>query len=225
MKRVFFMALLLIVASGCVRREGLNTECRWPQEGLAPLEPGNDAHFRHLSADAQFAEELGIRYGDSFHGKETVEERGRRVEDCTARLMTYLSMLHSVPLDEVERARAHREIRVDIAAVFVPMAAIFGMVAYAVAGRVQRRLHSGTPLVVGLALVSLVVALAGVMVGELWSWMVEIIRVGNGHLSYRAFRLPWTQHRTVIFAAGVGMFLVLAFIRTHITRAPAPDRA
>jgi hypothetical protein len=38
--------------------------------------------------------------------------------------------------------------------------------------------------------VSIVASAAGVMIGEFWSWLVEMIRVDDSHLSYRALRLP-----------------------------------
>src|ERR1051325_9208876 len=41
---------------------------------------------------------------------------------------------------------------------------------------------------------SLVVAVAGVMVGDVWPWVAETYRIGNHHISYRAGRLPWAQH-------------------------------
>jgi len=207
--------VLMLSATGCVRREGVNADCRWPPEAVAPLDLSESGHLRHLAGDAQFAEELGIRHGDAFRGRESVEERGRRVEECTARLMTYLSMLHSVPVEDLERARARRETRVDVVAVFAPMAVVFGTLAHAVAGRIRRRFQSGVPLIVATLIVALAVAGAGVMIGELWSWLVEIVRVGDSHLSYRAFRMPWTRHRGAIFAAGTVIFLVIAWFRSR----------
>jgi len=206
---------VLLAATSCVRREGRNDECRWPHEVLAPLDLSQIGQLRHLAADAQFAEELGIRHGDAFRGQESVEERARRTQECTARLVNYLSMLHSVTVEDVEQARARREIRVDIVAVFAPMAVVFGTVAFFVTGKVQQRFPSGPPFIVTTLLVSAVVAAAGVLLGELWSWLVEMIRVGNGHLSYRALRLPWTRHRTEILLAGVAIFLLTSWYRSR----------
>ena len=51
--------LVLFCAAGCVRREGRNSDCRWPGEtGEHP------ASEWHLSRDAEFAEDLAIRYAD-----------------------------------------------------------------------------------------------------------------------------------------------------------------
>ena len=45
------------------------------------------------------------------------------------------------------------------------------------------------------------VSAAAVVVGGLAASVVEMIVVGNTHLSYRAFRLPWNQHWPSLFLA------------------------
>jgi len=64
--RLMATLVLLLCATGCVRRDGRNSDCRWPRE------PANHpADARHLSADAEFAEDLAIRYADTNHGLRT----------------------------------------------------------------------------------------------------------------------------------------------------------
>ncbi len=212
--------VLLLVAglAACVRREGLNADCQWPDEAVSPLDLRDPAQARHLSNDAQFAEELAIRYGDSFRGRETVEARGRRVEQCTAQLFAWIERLHDVSDDDVQRARGHREIRVDLVTVFAPMAVCFGVVAALAAGHVRRRFSASerSPAIVATLLASVAVSVATVAIGELWSWMVEIVRVGDSHLSYRAFRLPWARHRPEIFAVGVVCYWAVAWWRFRV---------
>ena len=53
---------------------------------------------------------------------------------------------------------------------------------------------------------SVVVSRGGVLVAEIWSTVAEEFRVGNGHLSYRVDRSPWTQHRLGPFVSGVVLF-------------------
>jgi hypothetical protein len=215
--------VLVVLAStaACVRREGRNDNCEWPNEKIAPLDIDNPAHRRHVTVDAQFAEELGIRHGDSFRGQETIEERGRRVEACTDRLLAWIVVLHSVSPDDVQRARAARDWRVDAITVFSPMLIVFCTAAIAVMDRIRRRFSPGerTPMLVTIAAASVVLSLAALLAGELWSWLVEIVRVGDSHLSYRAFRIPWTRHRLAIFAAGVVIFWLVAWLNRR--REPA----
>jgi hypothetical protein len=227
MHRVLPILLLLAGLTGCVRREGLNTSCQWPNEAPSPLDVHDPAHWRHLVADARFAEELAIRHGDSFRGRETVEERGRRVDQCTARLFTWIVRLHDVSLDDVQRAREYREVRVDLVTVFAPMALLFGVVATFAAARVRRRFPADErwPALVATLLVSAVASGALVLVGELWSWMVEMVRIGDSHLSYRAFRLPWGRHRLALFTIGVALFWMIAWLgsRTASRNGPPPE--
>ena len=61
-----------------------------------------------------------------------------------------------------------------------------------------------------IGVVSLLAGIAGVMSGEQWSWIWETYRIGNQHMSYRAARMPWTQHRGIIFIAGTLVFLHIA---------------
>src|SRR6478752_3228554 len=62
-------AVLLVLSSGCVRREGRNTDCVWPGEPRATqLDPSQPVTSRHLSADLEFAEELADRYTNIHYG-------------------------------------------------------------------------------------------------------------------------------------------------------------
>lgn len=60
------MFALLLCGAGCVRRTGRNSDCRWPAETIE-----HAADTRHLSADAEFAEDLAIRYADAQYGLRT----------------------------------------------------------------------------------------------------------------------------------------------------------
>jgi len=64
--------------------------------------------------------------------------------------------------------------------------------------------------VVATVLISAVFSLAGLLLGELWSIAAETLRVSNGHLSYRADRIPWNHHLPVIFAGCIAIFLTIA---------------
>ncbi len=220
MMRIAILVLLAACLSGCVRREELNADCRWPAEAVSPLDLSNTYQQRHLAADAQLAEELGVRHGDSFRGRESVEERGRRVTACTEKLVAFVAQLHSVNVSDVERARLHRELRVDLIAVVLPMTCLFCFTAYALAAPIRRRFgpDEHQAFLVATAFAAIVTSAAVVLVGELWSWMVEMIRVDDSHLSYRAFRLPWAHHRLEIFAVGLALFGLMVWLRVRRPR-------
>jgi len=64
---VFFATILFSPSlAGCARRDGRNADCRWP--GEIPAQPSDT---RHLSSDAEFAEDLAIRYADTHYGLRT----------------------------------------------------------------------------------------------------------------------------------------------------------
>ena len=59
--RDFVVTVCALSTSGCLRRDGRNSECRWPGEASS----NSPVIARHLSADAEFAEDLAIRYADT----------------------------------------------------------------------------------------------------------------------------------------------------------------
>ncbi len=60
------------------------------------------------------------------------------------------------------------------------------------------------------------------MVGMLWSIVVDEVRLGSGHLSYRMDRILFRQHWAMLFVCGVVIFLLAVLLRS---RAKADDHA
>lgn len=61
--------IALCLSNACVRRDARNSDCRRPGESRAnALRAGESGYAEHLGADAEFAEELAIRYMDVHHG-------------------------------------------------------------------------------------------------------------------------------------------------------------
>ena len=58
-----------------------------------------------------------------------------------------------------------------------------------------------------------IVSAGGVMGLGLWAGAVEMIRFGDTHASYRADRLPWSQHTLGLFVSGVIVFWAIALVR------------
>ena len=56
------------------------------------------------------------------------------------------------------------------------------------------------------------------LVGDSWSIGAEVLRVANGHLSYRTERLPWRQYRLAISATALGVFWLVAAVRVKTER-------
>ena len=51
--RLVFLMVFVLGAGGCVRRDGRNSDCRWPGDTST-----HSVSARHLSADAEFAEDV-----------------------------------------------------------------------------------------------------------------------------------------------------------------------
>ncbi|MDO8679532.1 MAG: hypothetical protein Q7R30_13335 [Acidobacteriota bacterium] len=74
------------------------------------------------------------------------------------------------------------------------------------------------PTLVAVVLVSIGLAVAVVIVGQVWAAIVEMIRIGNGHMSYRAFRIPWSHHRPQTFALVVLAVWCLGLVQLSLAR-------
>jgi hypothetical protein len=197
---------LLICGMGCVRRAGRNSDCRWPAEN--PL-PGGTA--RHLSADVEFAEDLAIRYADTHHGLRTPNFVSGTAYDgardgCMGALFDEIATTHGVSRATVSNALGRDREWIDLGMI-LPFALLYCFGAAVAARIVWRRYPAAEegwiPGAVMIVFVSLALAAVGVMVGELWCWNVETLRVGNEHMSYRVHRLWWTRHQGALFAGGV----------------------
>lgn len=218
MKRAAAVALLLLMLaafSGCLRREGRNSECRWPAEvGQA------SAADRDLLAEVEFAEELSIRYMDAHHGPrsghfESHQAAGQARNRCLGSLLTRIGEARSLPPAEVFRSFGRRPPLIDLA-INLPFALLCGWAAFLALGRLRARLPLADGWLAAVLVVlvsSLGFAVATVLIGEQWSTLAEMARVGNQHLSYRVGRLPWAVHRGALFTAAALLFLSMAAFR------------
>ena len=216
MRRAKAWAAVLVVlsaATGCIRREGRNSDCRWPGEAS-----GGPATPRHLSADAEFAEDLAIRYADTHHGLRTPgyvsgEAYSSARDSCMRALFQEIGKTHDVPPEQVAAALGRNRGLIDLA-INIPFAVTYSLAAFAMVRFIRRRYpaaeYGQASAVVMCAFVSLVFAALASMAGEQWSWVVETNRIGNAHMSYRVQRQLWPQHRAALFASSLVIFWAIA---------------
>src|ERR1700737_1098877 len=93
--------VLLLFAVGCVRRNGRNSDCRWPAEAT-----DHPANTQHLSEDAEFAEDLAIPHADIHHGLRTPyyvsgEAYATARDRCMGALFEQIAKEHGVPVEHV----------------------------------------------------------------------------------------------------------------------------
>lgn len=225
MTRLVSTSLLLLVCfAGCAGRQRPNAHCEWFEETASSLDLQNQTQQRHLSDDALVAEDLAIRYADSHSGPrsghfEGITEYGRTRDQCMAVLFNTIAGNHRVTSEQVRESLVRRRTSLDLA-VILSFAALYACVTTGLSRRLCRRfpLHEGWRAALLVTIVaSAIVSFIGVLLGEQWSLAVEGIRVGNGHLSYRTFRVPWVQHRTELFVVGVFLFWLVAVLHYRVS--------
>ena len=183
---------------------------------------GQPSQERRLSDDAEFAEDLAIRYADARRGPrsghfEGMAEYGRTREQCMAALFKLIGSTHGVTEEQVRRSLGRRRTGLDLA-VILSFAALYGWLAYVIARRLYRLYaHEGLLTEVVMTIfASAAVSAAGVGLGEEWSLLMENYRLSRGHLSYRVMRIPWTHHRLGLFVGGVVLFCLLSALHHRL---------
>jgi hypothetical protein len=210
------LLVVAVVFSGCGANARYAADCAWPSHEERRLVLQRPADARHLADDAQTAEDIAIRHADhtvGTAGRDVMSYRDTR-EACKAALFARVGSRHGVSADDVAQAVGRRRVWLDVM-VGLAFAAIYVVVAHYVAGRLFRgALADSVVLATGMAMVtSVALAGVGVLAGDVWSMLIESIRVGNGHMSYRVSRVPWRNHPWPIFVMGAALFLVVAAIR------------
>ena len=212
MRRFSLWALFFIAvsSSACILRPGMNSDCNWPSETSSPLDLTDSADRRHLILDAELVDELVDRY--RFH-------QPNDQPACEKRLIDVVARTHSVSVNDV--ARAHDEIadRGLNLRVNVPVGILFILAALSVVGRIERRfVNEALPTIFTLVIASLILSVLFVLVGEFWTSILEMIRVGSQHVGGRVARLPWKRHEPQIFVFGVLGFWIVFLLRRIFTR-------
>ena len=207
------LLILVVCAAGCVRRDGLNSDCKW-------LGEADDAGVRrHLSKDAELAEELAIRYADTHHGLrwghfESWDVYARARNQCLSSMFEEIGKVHGVTARQVFETLGGNRAEVDLA-VNLPFLALYGLVAGLMILRLWARYPPSDGWLAGVMVVllcSIAFGVGGVLLGEAWSNGVESARIGNGHLSYRVDRLPWARYRAELFTLLVILFWCIAAV-------------
>jgi len=209
---------IFLTCTGCVRREGRNSQCIWPEEPDArTLDPSRGGDARHLREDVELAEELAVEYMDAQRRSQSGRQRppSEVMNTCRNSLLKQISTSHNVPPEEMLPFFGRRSLVTDLA-VIVPFLLLYGVLAMLLAGRLGRRYPPEDSMTAAIAmtlLCSLAFGVGGLLLGEEWSLAAEGLRLGTGHLSYRADRLPWAHHRIGFFVLCVALFWVAAAVR------------
>src|SRR5260370_14158266 len=118
----------------------------------------------------------------------------------------------------------NRDIVAD-SAVILGFAVLYALAGYGLAGVIRRRFPSDEWRAFAIATVamSVLASIVGVILGDFWSVLIENLRMGSGHLSYRINRIPWRFHWGAAFICCLVVFLLAAAGRFPIPIfAPTP---
>lgn len=201
--------LAYFMAAGSVRRDGRNSDCQWPTEPA-----GQASDPRHLSADAEFAEDLAIRYADVHHGLRTPgfvsgEAYVAARDQCMQKLFAQIARDHGISVGLVSASLGHNRGRIDLA-LNLAFAVLYCLAASAMGRKIWRSYppleHGWVSGAIMTLFLSLAFAAGGLMLGEVWSWVAESHRIGNSHMSHRVDRLWWVQHRAALFPGALVVF-------------------
>jgi hypothetical protein len=208
----------LLCCVGCQPRAGMNSSCVWPFEPVSTLDLSRDTDRRHLVDDVRIAEELGIRYVDA-KGKFRPDWLQIR-SGCEDRLFTAIAHAHGVPLVQVLEARQRLGDATFDWVATLPTVLIYIIGSWTMAGWIPRRFSPGGGLValVGVGVISVMITITAMMVGNLLEAVVWMLRMASTHASYRALRPTWTsEHRQELFGVGVVVFWIVALMRYQLT--------
>lgn len=207
-----------VCLGACAMPNGMNDACQWPDEAAFTADLQDRAHRKHLVDDARVIEELVVRHTDAQWGHGPSVNKRQTRDACFARLFADVARVHDVTVADVETSRARlREDRFD-AAVHLPMAALYVVMTIYITGRVYRRFSGDESLARLVSTLGLSVAASVVMVfiGLQWAGVVEMIRVGNDHLSFRGDNIAWRRQIGELFAAGVLIYWAVAIVHSRV---------
>jgi hypothetical protein len=212
----FALLLLSISIGACSMPAGMNNDCEWPTHQSFAVDLLRQADQHHLAEDIRVAEELAIRFTDA-RGKLS-PLAGQRLRDCEAKLFGEIARNHSVSLTEISETRTHLgDWRWD-PAVHIPLATIYPVAVLVVVRRLRNRFARDEKLaIICTALfLSLMFGAAVLAVGNVWAAVVNMVRLGNTHMSYRAGRVGWREYTNLAFVTSALLFLLAVLLSYHV---------
>jgi hypothetical protein len=210
------------ILTGCISESsGPDSACQWRRDSIGALDLTDPRQDLHLSNDAEEAEDLAIRYADG-HSRpgtaagHTMAEYTQTRDQCMAALFQVIADHHHVAQQQVREAiNKHRHTSLDVA-VMLSFGLLYGLFVNGFVRRIWCRFPPKQDRWLGImatVVISPVVSLLGVFLGGMWTFWAETFRIGYGHVSDRAERIPWNHHQSEIFVTGLVVFWILSLVR------------
>ena len=215
MKRLLLLTATVIL-TGCVRPgdHPISPNCVWSETDRRSLDLTKLSDRRHLRSDAVTAEDMAIRWADKHFGHRP--EWDERCAECVETLFQGVANHHGLDIALVRQYSQDRDVFAD-APVLVSFGIVYIFAVYLLMGRIIRRFPPGEPgFSIMTSAMAVGVSLVGVLVGGLWSIVIEEFRLNSGHLSYRMNRIPFRSHWVMLFICCFLVFGLVALIRSRV---------
>ena len=217
MKRLLLL-IVTITLTGCVRPgdHPVSANCVWSEVGNQSLELSKISDRRHLRFDAVTAEDMAIRWADQRFSHRP--EYDQQTAQCMETLFQGVAKHHDVDVAVVRQYSQDRDVLAD-AVVILSFGILYVLAANILTGRILRQFP---PSESGFWIMTLAMAvgvsLVGVLVGGLWSIVIETFRLNSVHLSYRMNRIPFRQHWALLFVCCFVVFTLVSLIHSRVKR-------
>ncbi len=165
-KRITLTLLMLACAVGCVRRSGRNSNCNWPGElDAKKLDLRQWRDRWHLRRDAEFAEDLAIRYGDAHYGLrsghfESQQAYTQAIHSCGKSMFGDIANAHGVTVKQVSDTLRSSRIGMDFV-LNLPFILAYLLASGLAIGYISRRYPFNDGWIVHLAVLALGSAIFG----------------------------------------------------------------
>src|SRR5690242_16397195 len=136
--RLLVALAISLAYTGCVRRQGRNSDCIWPEVNARPLDPSRRGDAGHLREDVELAEDLAVRYMDAQLRSQSAQLRpgrapGEVTNTCRNSLLKQISTSHNVSPREVVQFFGRRSLASDFI-VILPFFLLYALLAIMLAG-------------------------------------------------------------------------------------------
>ena len=212
------LAAALLAASACVDSSRVNQTCTWIEQSTQRLDPSNWADYQHLRADAQVAGELGVRLADiRYRQSPSLGDPVQRA--CTSAMTDTIARRHGLDRAQVLKAFDYRLWWADALAVYLPISVIVAFGMDLITRRVRRSFDPEDRWIAIASNAAFVpmVALMGLMAGQIWGFEVEGMFLRDAHVAFRASHIPITRHGWIAFFSLTALAAVVAVARCRTT--------
>ena len=217
MKRLLLL-IVTIILTGCVRPGDypVSANCVWTEGDNQSLDLRKISDRRHLRFDAVTAEDMAIRWADQRFSHRP--EYDQHSAQCMETLFQGVAKYHGVDVAVVRQYSQDRDAVAD-AVVILSFGILYVLAAYILTGRILRQFPPGESgfWIMTLAM-AVGVSLVGVLVGGLWSIVIETFRLNSVHLSYRMNRIPFRQHWAMLLVFCFVVFGLVSLIHSRVKR-------